>query len=64
MFKIRDLILALAAAIAFVLCFIAAGIVALSAVFLLIGMACVALLAFGLIRRVRGARKPAPPAAT
>lgn len=49
-----QVIAALAAAVAFVLAFMAAGIVLLSSLFMAAGLAAIAWLAWSLIRQVRG----------
>ncbi len=49
-----QVIAALAAAVAFVLAFMAAGVLILSALFMAAGLAAVAWLAWSLIRQVRG----------
>lgn len=58
--KTIQIIAALGAAIAFVLAFIAAGVVLVSGLFMAAGLAAVAWLAWSLIRQVHGRdRKPA-----
>ena len=52
--KTVQVIAALAAAVAFVLAFMAAGVVILSALFMAAGLVAVAWLAWSLIRQVRG----------
>ncbi|HEY0599204.1 hypothetical protein [Brevundimonas sp.] len=49
-----QVIAALAAAVAFVLAFMAAGVVLLSSLFMAAGLAAIAWLAWSLIRQVRG----------
>jgi len=57
--KTVQIIAALVAAIAFVLAFIAAGILLVSGAFMALGLAAVAWLAWSLIRQVRVPGKPA-----
>ena len=52
--KTVQAVAALAAAVAFVLAFMAAGVLILSALFMAVGLAAVAWLAWSLIRQVRG----------
>ncbi len=52
--KTVQVIAALAAAVAFVLAFMAAGIVIVSSLFMAAGLAAIAWLAWSLIRQVRG----------
>lgn len=52
-FTIKDGLLAIAAAIMVCLAFMAAGVMLVSAGLLIVGLACIGLLAFDLIRRVR-----------
>jgi len=55
-----QVIAALAAAVAFILAFMAAGVLLLSSLFMVAGLAAVAWLAWSLVRQVRGrARKRA-----
>ena len=59
--KTIQIVAALVAAIAFVLAFIAAGILLVSGLFMALGLAAVAWLAWSLIRQVQGRdRKPVP----
>lgn len=55
-----QVIAALAAALAFVLAFIAAGVFLISSLFMALGLACVAWLAWSLIRQVRTRRRNRP----
>lgn len=59
--KTVQAVAALAAAVAFILAFMAAGVLILSALFMAVGLAAVAWLAWSLIRQVRGRdrRRPA-----
>ncbi|HYC75771.1 hypothetical protein [Brevundimonas sp.] len=52
--KTVQVIAALAAAVAFVLAFMAAGVLLLSGLFMAVGLSAVAWLAWSLIRQVRG----------
>lgn len=52
--KTVQAVAALAAAVAFILAFMAAGVLLLSALFMAMGLAAVAWLAWSLIRQVRG----------
>ena len=63
--KTIQAIAALAAAVAFILAFMAAGVLILSALFMAVGLAAVAWLAWSLVRQVRGRerrRAPSRPA--
>lgn len=55
--KTIQVIAALAAAVAFVLAFMAAGVLLLSGLFMAAGLAAVAWLAWSLIRQVHGSRR-------
>ncbi len=52
--KTVQAVAALAAAVAFILAFMAAGVLILSALFMAVGLAAVAWLAWSLVRQVRG----------
>jgi threonine/homoserine/homoserine lactone efflux protein len=52
--KTIQVIAALVAAVAFVFAFMAAGIVLLSSLFMVVGLAAIAWLAWSLVRQVRG----------
>ncbi len=58
--KTVQIIAALAAAVAFVLAFIAAGIFLVSSLFMAVGLAAVAWLTWSLIRQVRARRRGRP----
>lgn len=58
--KTVQIIAALAAAVAFVLAFIAAGMVLVSSLFMAVGLAAVAWLTWSLIRQVRTRRRGRP----
>ena len=58
--KTIQVIAALAAAVAFVLAFMAAGVLLLSGLFMAAGLAAVAWLAWSLIRQVRGRSRNRP----
>ena len=58
--KTIQVIAALAAAVAFILAFMAAGVLLLSGLFMAAGLAAVAWLAWSLIRQVRGRSRNRP----
>jgi hypothetical protein len=58
--KTIQVIAALAAAVAFVLAFIAAGVLIVSSLFMAVGLAAVGWLAWSLVRQVRSRRRDHP----
>ena len=58
--KTIQVIAALAAAVAFILAFMAAGVLLLSGLFMAAGLAAVAWLAWSLVRQVRGRSRDRP----